>query len=102
MEGNMKHAFHHLRRRDFVKYSLLMAAAASMPSIAGCAIPKKNVPALDYKTFLIKNARLVDVNSGQIVEDAWLLVDKGNIAAQGTGEAPHQKHSLVFDLKGRT
>ena len=33
-----------------------------MPSFQGCAIPKKNVPSLDYKTFLIKNARLVDVN----------------------------------------
>ena len=101
MEGNMNHEFHHLRRRDFVKYSLLMAAAASMPTISGCAIPKKNVPSLDYKTFLIKNARLVDVNSGQIVKDAWLLADKGNIAAQGTGEAPPNIQCLVFDLKDR-
>ena len=61
MEGNMNHDFHHLKRRDFVKYSLLMAAAVSVPAIQGCAIPRKNVPSLDYKTFLIKNARLVDV-----------------------------------------
>ncbi|HUN56279.1 MAG TPA: amidohydrolase family protein [Smithella sp.] len=97
----MNHAFHHLRRRDFVKYSLLMAAAASMPSMQGCAIPKKNVPSFDDKAFLIKNANLVDVNSGQIVKDAWLIVDKGNIAAQGTGDAPPGRHRLVFDMKGR-
>ncbi|PKN53253.1 MAG: hypothetical protein CVU55_03320 [Deltaproteobacteria bacterium HGW-Deltaproteobacteria-13] len=93
--------FHHLRRRDFVKYSFLMAAAMSIPSIQGCAIPKKNVPALDYKTFLIKNARLVDVVSGQVVENAWLLVDKGTITAQGTGEAQNNQKRLVIDLKGR-
>jgi imidazolonepropionase-like amidohydrolase len=101
MEGNMNHDFHHLGRRDFVKYSLLMAAAVSAPSIQGCAIPKKNVPALDYKTFLLKNARLLDVNSGQIIENAWLLVDKGNIAAQGTGEPQQNQPGLVFDLQGR-
>ena len=97
----MNHEFHNLERRDFIKYSLLMAAALSMPSIQGCAIPKKNVPSLDYKTFLIKNARLVDVNSGQIIENAWLFVDKGNIAAQGTGEAQQNQQCLVFDLKGK-
>ncbi|MGP8153826.1 MAG: amidohydrolase family protein [Smithella sp.] len=97
----MNHEFHHLRRRDFIKYSLLMAAAMSMPSLQGCAIPRKNVPSLDYKTFLIKNAHLVDVNSGQVVENSWLLVDKGNIAAQGTGEAKPNRQCLVFDLKGR-
>lgn len=97
----MNHEFHHLGRRDFVKYSLLTAIALSTPSIQGCAIPKKNVPSLDYKTFLIKNARVVDVNSGQIIENAWLFVDKGNIAAQGTGEPQQNQQCLVFDLKGR-
>jgi imidazolonepropionase-like amidohydrolase len=97
----MNRDFHHLDRRDFVKYSLLMAAALSTPSIQGCAIPKKNVPPLDYKMFLMKNARLIDVNSGQIIENAWLLVDKGTITAQGTGEPPQNRQGLVFDLKGR-
>ncbi len=95
--------FHHLGRRDFVKYSLLTAGALAMPSIQGCAISRKNVPSLNYKksSLLIKNARLVDVISGQIVENAWLLVDKGKIAAQGTGETQNNQHSIVFDLKGK-
>lgn len=97
----MNHEFNDLGRRDFVKYSLLMAAALSMPSIQGCAIPKKNVPSLDYKAFVIKNARLLDVNSGQIVENAWLFVERGNIAAQGTGEPQINQQGLVFDLKGK-
>jgi imidazolonepropionase-like amidohydrolase len=92
----------HFGRRDFIKYSVLMAGALSLPSIQGCAIPKKNVPSLDYKTtFLIKNARLVDVISGQIIENSWLLVNKGMIAAQGTGETQHNKQGIVFDMKGR-
>jgi imidazolonepropionase-like amidohydrolase len=93
--------FHDFGRRDFIKYSVLLAGALSLPGIQGCAIPKKNVPSLDYKTFLIKNARLVDVITGQIAENAWLLVDKGMIAAKGTGEAQNNQHAVVFDMKGR-
>ena len=75
--------FHNLGRRDFIKYSLLAAGALYLPSVQGCAIPKKNVPALDYeKPLLLKNARLIDVTSGQIVENAWVIVDKGTIVAQ--------------------
>jgi imidazolonepropionase-like amidohydrolase len=103
MEANMgNEPFDHLGRRDFIKYSFLLAGALSMPGIQGCAIPKINVPALDYeKPFLIKNARMIDVTSGQIVENAWLIVDKGRIAAKGTGEMVNNQHGLVFDLKGR-
>jgi imidazolonepropionase-like amidohydrolase len=95
--------FQHLGRRDFVKYSLLTAGALAMPSIQGCTIARKNVPLLNYKKtpLLINNARLVDVISGNIVENAWLLVDKGRITAQGTGNAPNSKQSIVFDLKGK-
>jgi len=94
--------FHRFGRRDFVKYSIMLAGALSLPSIQGCAIPKKNVPAIDYtRPFLIKNARLVDVTSGQIVESSWLIVDKGKIAVQGSGEAQRNYQGLVFDLKGQ-
>jgi imidazolonepropionase-like amidohydrolase len=103
MEGNMHNKLlHHLGRRDFIKYSLLTAGALSMPAIQGCAISRKNVPSLNYKTsILIKNARLVDVISGQIIENAWLLVNKGIITAQGTGEAQKNSQSIVFDMKGK-
>jgi len=50
---------------------------------------------------LIKNSRLVDVVSGQIVENAWLIVDKGKIAFQGNGEPQQNIQGIVFDLKGR-
>ena len=94
--------FHQFGRRDFIKYSALLAGALSTSTLQGCAIPKKNVPSLDYKkTFLIKNARLVDVISGQIVENAWLIVDKGIIVAQGSGEAQNTQQGIVFDMKGR-
>lgn len=94
--------FYQFGRRDFIKYSVLLAGALSLPGIQGCAIPKKNVPALDYaRPFLIKNARLVDVVSGQIVENAWLIVDKGKIAFQGNGEPQQNIQGIVFDLKGR-
>ena len=94
--------FHNLGRRDFIKYSLLAAGALSMPTIQGCAIPKKNVPDLDYKSpLLMKNARLVDVTSGQIMENAWVIADKGMIIAQGSGKMETNHQGLVFDLKGR-
>ena len=102
--GNMSNKlFHNLGRRDFVKYSLLTAGALAMPSIQGCAIARKNVPSLNYKksSLLIKNVRLVDVISGNIVENAWLQVNKGRITAQGTGETQNNQRSIVFDLKGK-
>lgn len=89
-------------RRDFIKYSLLLAAALSAPSLQGCAVPKKNVPALDYKNLLLmKNARRVDVISGQIEEIGWLIIDNGIIIQQGTSEFRDNFKGLVFDLKGR-
>ena len=97
-----KEHFHHFGRRDFIKYSMLMAGTLSMPSIQGCAIPKKNVPALDdTKPLLLKNARLVDVWSGQIVDHAWLIADKRKIIAQGNGVTENKHHGPALDLKGR-
>ncbi|MFA5323419.1 MAG: amidohydrolase family protein [Smithella sp.] len=94
--------FYHFGRRDFIKYSILLAGAFSLPGIQACAIPKKNVPPIDYtKPFLIKNVRLLDVISGQIIENAWLIVDKGKIAIQGNGEPQKNLQGVVFDLKGR-
>ena len=84
-----------------MKYSALAAAALSLPSVQGCAIPKKNVPELDYKTFLIKNARLVDVNSGQITENAWLVVKDGMIAVQDNSEVKINQQGVTFDLQGK-
>lgn len=93
---------HELNRRNFIKYSLLVAAALSSPSLQGCAIPKKNVPALDYKNvFLIKNARLIDINSGTTEESGWLIIDHGIILEKGNGEFRDGFKGLVFDLKGR-
>lgn len=94
-------SFDHFGRRDFIKYSAFLAAALYAPSLQGCAIPKKNVPSLDYEKFVIKNARLIDVNSGQIAENAWLIVEKGNIVDQGNGEMQNAPRGTVFDLKGR-
>ena len=94
-------SFNHFGRRDFIKYSFLIAGVLSMPSFQGCAIPKKNVPSLDYKTFLIKNARLVDVISGQILENVQLVVDRGIIKIQETGEIQNNFKGIIFDLKGR-
>ncbi|MDI6742577.1 MAG: amidohydrolase family protein [Smithella sp.] len=95
-------AAHEFDRRNFIKYSLLLAAALSAPSLQGCAVPKKNVPALDYKNLLlIKNARLIDLNSGAIEEPCWLIIDRGIILEKGSGEFKDSFQGLVFDLKGR-
>ena len=89
-------------RRDFIKYTLLTAGAMSIPAVPGCSIPKKNVPDLDYKRPLfIKNARVVDVVSGQVIENAWFLIDQGFIVDQGSGPVDKGQGCLVFDMKGR-
>jgi imidazolonepropionase-like amidohydrolase len=94
-------AAHEFDRRNFIKYSLLLTAALSAPSLQGCAVPKKNVPALDYKNLLlIKNARRVDVTSGEIEENCWLIIDRGIILEKGSGEFKDSFQGLVFDLKG--
>ena len=90
-----------LERRNFIKYSLLLAGALAMPSLQGCAIPKKNVPALDDQAFLIKNASLIDVTSGQMIENSWLLVEDGKIAALGNGDFQNNYHGSIFNLQGK-
>ncbi|MBN1472717.1 MAG: amidohydrolase family protein [Syntrophaceae bacterium] len=95
-----KESFYNFGRRDFIKYSLLAAGALSLPSLHGCAIPRKNVPSLDYRTFLIKNARLVNVISGRVVDNACLLADNGFLVFQKIGEFKNYK-GIVFDVKGR-
>lgn len=95
-------SFPHLGRRDFMKYTLLTAGVLSMPVVPGCGISKKNVPDLDYKRpLLITNARLVDVISGEVMENAWILVDNGIIVGRGTGAVDEQAGRLIFDMKGR-
>ncbi len=92
---------HHFGRRDFIKYAMLTAAALSMPALNGCAIPRKNVPSFDLtKPFLMKNARLIDVTSGKMIENAWLIIDQGVISKQGTGPVQNYDQGVVFDLKG--
>ena len=93
--------FHHFGRRDFIKYSCLLAGALALPSFQGCAIPRKNVPPLEYKTFLLKNASVVDVVSGQIVRNAWLIVKDGKIAVVDNSRATINQRGIVFDLQGR-
>lgn len=94
--------FSKLGRRDFIKYAAITAAAFSVPSLQGCAIPKKNVPSLDYsKTLLVKNARLVNVISGKVVDNAWLIIKKGFIVQQGIGAVPSNHRGIIFDLKDR-
>jgi len=92
----------HFGRRDFIKYSLLAGAALSVPSLQGCAIPKKNVPVLDYKkSFLMKNARVIDIHSGVLASPGWLIIDNGRIVKKGIGEFREGFRGPVFDLKGR-
>lgn len=89
-------------RREFIRYSLILAAALSAPSLQGCAIPKKNVPVLDdHKSVLIINARLVDVVSGDIKENSWLIIENGTIVQKGTGDFKNHFKGPLFDLKGR-
>lgn len=95
-------SFPHLGRRDFMKYALLTAGVLSMPVVPGCGVSKKNVPDLDYKRpLLLTNARLVDVISGAVMENAWILVDNGIIVGRGTGAVDEQAGRLIFDMKGR-
>lgn len=94
--------FSKLKRRDFIKYAAITAATLSLPTLQGCAIPKKNVPSLDYsKTLLVKNARLVNVISGKVVDKAWLIIKKGFIVQQGIGAIPSNHRGIIFDLKDR-
>jgi imidazolonepropionase-like amidohydrolase len=89
-------------RRDFIKYAIFAGAALSMPSLQGCAIPKKNVPLLDdKKTFLIKNAGVIDIQTGAIETPGWLIIDNGVIVRKGIGEFKEGFGGIVFDLKGR-
>ena len=94
--------FPHLGRRDFMKYTLVAAGLLAMPAAPGCGIARKNVPEpLGGRPLLLKNLNLVDVVSGQVLENAWLLVDNGTIVSRGVGPADTPPGRLVFDMKNR-
>ncbi len=94
------HTFSPIGRRDFLKGTLIAAGALALPAMPGCAASGKKIPGFDFEgSFLLAHANLVDVISGQVLENAWLLVDDGKITARGTGEsAPRAGH--VLDMKG--
>lgn len=92
-----------LNRREFLMYSLMTAGMAGMAVTPGCGISKKNVP--DFKgnlPFLLTGGRVVDVNTGQITDNAYVLCDgNGRIAAMGPG-LPESSHGCrVLNLNGR-
>jgi imidazolonepropionase-like amidohydrolase len=97
-----REVFSNIGRRDFLKYAMLTAGVLAMPSVSGCGIRKKNVPYLDYKKpLLLTNARILDVVSGEIIENGWLLIDGGKIVGRGIGAVEKKPGVSVFKMKGR-
>lgn len=84
-------------------YSLMTAGLASMASTPGCGIPKKNVPVFrgDFP-FLLTGANVVDVISGQVMMDAYVICDSnGRIASMGPGQPESTTGLRHMNLKGR-
>ncbi len=94
--------FKNLNRRDFLKYSLLAAGAATLPGMAGCATPGKNVPKLDYsKTFFLTNCNVIDVVTGNITKNASVTINNGKISSINTEETDKAPDAVVINMDNK-
>ena len=91
-----------LNRRDFLKYSLLAAGAATLPGMTGCATPGRNVPKLDYsKTFILSNCNVIDVVTGAIKKNASVTINNGKISSITTGQSEKAPGAVVIDMDNK-
>lgn len=98
--------------RQLLVLSILTAAAISQSSIAAGAdtnasrvshdafsYPTRYQPARSEPT-LIVNTTILD-GAGRRFEDGFLLIERGNISAIGTGSPPHVPEAHVIDGTGK-
>ncbi|MDI6797333.1 MAG: amidohydrolase family protein [Desulfatibacillaceae bacterium] len=91
-----------MNRRKFLKLSLAAASIASAPALlAGCST-KTSIPKMDAsRPLIIKNALLVDVEKGAIVQNASVVVEKGIIRSVWRDEGFFPSGAQTLDLGGR-
>lgn len=88
-----------LNRRDFIKYSMLAAAAATTPATTGCAARGQNVPALDYSgQVLLTRCNVIDVKNGMVTENATITIDAGKIVSVSREARGKSPGAVVIDL----
>lgn len=90
-----------ISRRRFLKGSLAAAVWFAAPRITRAASAKEApLPALDYsREIILKNARVIDVLTSRVIENASLRLAQGNILAVGMGPFDASQ-AEVIDLEG--
>ena len=97
-------SFRHLSRRDFVKYTLTMAAFASMPpALLGCGVIRTGPwSGMDSdRSTALTNCRIIDVKAGQAVSGASVIFEKGRVSNITHQEVTPSDRLLVMDMGGR-
>jgi imidazolonepropionase-like amidohydrolase len=93
-----------LNRRDFLKMSAALAAAAALPDLAltGCAsVPSGKFPAFDYKIPLqITNCNVVDVVRGRVLPGHTITIVKGRIQSIGPAKQERDSPCAAINAKG--
>jgi len=91
-----------MSRRQFMKYSLAAATTASVPNIIGCAAFSKKFPQIDIsRPFLLKNARIIDVIQGSVLDNHCIQMLNGKITDIFPGNEKVDSSIESLDLNGK-
>ena len=91
-----------MNRRQFMKYSLAAATTANVPNILGCAAFSKKLPQIDIeRPFILKNARIIDVIQGSILNNHCIQMQNGKITNVFPNNEKLDPSIESLDLKGK-
>jgi len=91
-----------MNRRQFMKYALTAASTASVPNILGCAAFSQKLPNIDInRPFILKNARIIDVIQGAILDNHCIQMQNGKISRIIPGNVKVDPNIESLDLKGK-
>ncbi|ETR74144.1 MAG: amidohydrolase [Candidatus Magnetoglobus multicellularis str. Araruama] len=85
-----------------MKYSFNAASIASMPGLFGCAAFSNGLPYIDSsRPFILKNVRIIDVITGEVLENHCIQMQQGKITEIFPVHDSIEPSIECMDLKGR-
>jgi imidazolonepropionase-like amidohydrolase len=89
-------------RRQFMKYALAAASTASIPNISGCAAFSSKLPPINLKRpFILKNARIIDVIQGIVLNNYCIQMLNGKISTIFPNNEAIDPSIESMDMKGQ-
>ncbi len=91
-----------ISRRDFLKTTAAVTAAAALPDLTGCAsLPDRSIPQLSYRDrVIITGASILDVSTGKLIKGKNLEFRGKTITMLASPEETNLKGAEIIDAKG--